>query len=919
MTEPTHDLLRNQRSSLEALFAPRTVAVIGAVETRGSVGRTVLWNLLSSPFGGTVFPINPQRTSVLGVQAYPRLSAVPSTIDLVVICTPLPTVPGLIEECVRTGVRAVVILSSGFRESGTHEHELEQQIIQQIRGTGLRILGPNCLGLMNPLTGLNASFAAGMVRTGNVAFLSQSGTLCNAILDWSSREQVGFSGFVSVGSMLDVGWGDLIDYFGNDPRTHSILIYMETIGDARHFLSAAREVALNKPIIVIKPGRCETVWRVVENPAGSMTGSDEVLDAAFRRVGVLRVNQISDLFYMAEVLSRQPRPKGSRLAIVTNAGGPGVLATDTLLTQGGQLAELSETTISRLDTILPPTGSRTNPINIGADADPDRYAQTLQIVSADEQTDGLLVILTPQTMTDPTTTAERLKTCVTGLTKPVLASWMGGPRVASGETILNASGIPTFPYPDTAARMFAYMYQYASNLNLLYETPTLGDEFEPDTPTVQRVIQQALDEPRTLLDEYESKRILAAYGIQTVPTLKASTPEQAIEQADQVGYPCVVKLCSRVIRHTTDVRGVRSNLQTPDAVRQAFEQIRSSVLCQGPQIPGVFEGVTVQPMVQLQDGFELILGSFTDPQFGPVLLFGTGGRLMEIFQDRSLSLPPLNATLAKRMMERTRIYRALSGIHGRPAVNLDHLVSVMIRFSELLIRQPRLSGVEINPLMVSYRGILALDARITLHPSDTPDDRLPRPVIRPYPAQYVRPFQMRNGTTVLIRPIRPEDEPLLQKFHEQLSERTVRLRYFHVIGLSQRTAHERLTRVCFNDYDRELALVVEDRSSDGRSQILGVGRLSRIPGTDQAEFAIVISDPVQHQGLGTELLTRLIDIARQEGVLRMYAEILNENHDMQKLCKKFGFTLTRDDQAGTVRASLSLSEPGQTPPEQTRK
>ncbi|GIW77573.1 MAG: acetyltransferase [Phycisphaerae bacterium] len=907
MTEPAHDLFRRQRSSFEALFSPRTVAVIGASETRGSVGRTVLWNLLSNPFGGTIFPIHPNRGSVLGIQSYADLLQVPVPIDLAVICTDPTTVPGLIGDCVRKGVKSVIILSGGFDEPGNEGQTLGQQILQQVRGTGIRILGPDSLGVMNPLTGLNASSAGGMARPGKVAFISQSGALCTAVLDWSLREQVGFSAFVSVGSMLDVGWGDLIDYLGSDPRTQSILIYMETIGDARRFLSSAREVALGKPIIVIKPGRFESVWRSSTSDPGLGVGSEEVLEAAFRRVGVLRVNNISDLFHMAEVLSKQPRPKGNRLTIVTNAKGPGMLAIDALTTQGGALARLSEKTLRQLNTVLPRGWSHTNPIDIGKDADPDRYTKTLQIVTEDEQTDGLLVILTPLDVADPTVTAERLKAFASETGKPVLASWMGGTRVATGESILNASGIPTFAYPDTAARMFAYMSQYSSNLNLLYETPTIGDEFEPDTPTAERVIRQAMQERRTILDEYESKRVLAAYGIQTVPTLKAHTPEQAIEQADQVGYPCVLKLCSRVIRRKPE-GGVRLNLQTPESVRQAFEQIRSSAMHDCEQNVGVFEGVTVQPMVQLRDGYELMLGSFTDRQFGPVILFGAGGQLMEICQDRTGALPPLNATLAKRVMERTRIYRALSGVGGRPAINPDHLASVMIRFSELLMRQPRLAGVEINPLVVWPRGILVLDARVTLHPSDVSEDQLPRPAIRPYPIQYVCPFRMRNGTTVLIRPIRPEDEPMMIRFHEQLSERTVRLRYFHVMGLSQRTAHERLTRVCFNDYDRDLALVVEDRSTDKRPQILGVARLSRVPGTDLAEFAIVISDAVQNQGLGTELLGRLIKIAGQEGVHQIFAEILYENHQMQKLCKKMGFTLVRDETGGTVCARLMLTD-----------
>src|SRR3990170_4435116 len=455
--DPSHDVYHYERRDLDAIFAPRNVAVIGATENPGSVGRTVLWNLISNPFGGIVFPVNPKRSSVLGIKAYPDIASVPEPVDLAVVVTPAPTVPEIIGACVDMGVKGAIVISAGFKEIGERGAELERQILEQAQRGRMRIIGPNCLGVMNALTGLNATFAAGMARPGNVAFVSQSGALCTAVLDWSFRENVGFSAFVSIGSMLDVGWGDLIYYLGDDPRTQSIVIYMETIGDARSFMSAAREVALTKPIIVIKPGRTEGAARAAANHTGSLTGSDEVLEAAFRRCGVLRVNTIGEIFSMAEVLAKQPRPKGPKLAIVTNAGGPAVLATDALITSGGKLAELSPEVMQKFNEILPAAWSHNNPVDILGDASPERYAQALEVAAQDANSDGLLVILTPQAMTDPTATAEALKNYGQSYEKPILASWSGGKDIAAGESILNKSGIPTFQYPDTAAEAFVYM------------------------------------------------------------------------------------------------------------------------------------------------------------------------------------------------------------------------------------------------------------------------------------------------------------------------------------------------------------------------------------------------------------------------------------------------------------------------------
>jgi acetyltransferase len=914
-TDLAHDVLRQERRPLEFIFCPRNVAVIGATETPNSVGRTVLWNLISNPFGGTVYPVNLKRPNVLGIKAYPNVGAVPEKVDLAVICTPAPTVPGIINECVDAGVKGAVVISAGFKELGPPGVELERQVLANARRGRMRLIGPNCLGVMNPIGGLNATFAGAMARPGNVAFISQSGALLTAILDWSFKEHVGFSAFVSTGTMLDVGWGDLIDYLGNDPGTHSILIYMESIGDARSFLSAAREVALSKPIIVIKPGRSEQAAKAAASHTGSLTGSDEVLQAAFRRSGVLRVENIADLFYMAETLSKQPRPRGPRLTILTNAGGPGVLATDALMGSGGELAPIAAETTAALNELLPPHWSRNNPIDILGDAGPDRYAKALEIAARDPNSDGLLVILTPQDMTDATRTAEALRPYAKIEGKPVLASWMGGPDVAAGEAILNRAGIPTFAYPDTAARAFTYMWRYTYNLRGLYETPSPDEEAEdnpPDRAAAQRIVDDVRASGREILTEFESKRLLAAYRIPTVPTEIAADQAQAVEIADRIGYPVVLKLHSLTITHKTDVGGIQLNLGDANAVRRAFDAVRTSVEAKAG--PGHFQGVTVQPMVKLSDAYELIVGSSVDPQFGPVLLFGTGGQLVEVFKDRSLALPPLTRTLARRMMEQTKIFTALQGVRGRRPVDLAALERLLVRFSLLVVEQPWIREIDINPLLASSDALLALDARVLVHGRDVSAGQLPRPAIRPYPAQHVTTLALRDNTPIMIRPVRPDDEPAMVRFHRTLSERTVHLRYFSPLKLGTRTAHDRLSRIVFTDYDREMVMVVERLGVRPENrEILGVGRLSkqRGPGPDagaEAEFALLISDQWQNRGLGSQLLRHLLTVAKDERIARVTADILPENREMQHVARKAGFTLTRGMTDPTVRAFITFPD-----------
>ncbi|MBV8099174.1 MAG: bifunctional acetate--CoA ligase family protein/GNAT family N-acetyltransferase, partial [Verrucomicrobia bacterium] len=837
------------------------------------------------------------RATVFGSKAYGKIGDVPSPVDLAVITTRAATAPNLVSECAAAGVKGAVILSAGFRESGVEGIRLEQEIMTR-RGE-MRIIGPNSLGIMIPDLNLNATFARKLALKGNVAFISQSGGLCTSVLDWSIRQKVGFSLFLSTGSMLDVGWRDLIDYLAYDFHTSSILIYMESLGDARLFLSAAREMALRKPIIVIKAGRTEAAARAVVSHTGALTGDDTVIDSAFRRVGVLRVKTIEDLFSMAEVFSKQPRPKGPRLAIVTNAGGPGVLATDVLVAEGGEVAQLSSESVKELDAILPDGWSRQNPVNLLRDADANRYTNAFEVLTGDSNVDSVLAIVTPQVTTDPTAIAKALATFKNVSEKPILACWMGAADVAEGEAILNASGIPTFQFPDAAARTFCYMWRYSDNLRALYETPGLSGNWSDDLgrSNAKKIIGEVRKSKRTLLTEVESKEVLAAYGIPVVETLVACSEDQAVQAAKELGTTVVLKLYSETITHKTDAGGVRLNLQSETDVRLAYRQIQQAVRDKS----GAFLGVTVEPMVKA--GYELMFGSSVDPQFGPVLLFGAGGQLVEFLRDYVLGFPPLNATLARRLMERTRIYKALQ----RTNVDLAQLESILVEFSLLVAEQRWIKEIDVNPLLVSDGGVVALDARIILHESATAEEDLPRLAIRPYPQQYVSSWNSKDGTPLTLRPIRPEDEPLMVKFHSQLSEETVYFRYFGLPRLHQRVAHERLRRICFNDYDREIALVAIRRDPTTKEdEIIGVGRLTKLRGLNQAEFAIVIADQFQRLGLGTKFLSRLVEIGRHEGIEIIFGNILPENYPMQDVAKKCGFQVDYDRFNYAMRAELRL-------------
>ncbi len=889
-----------ERHPLDALFAPTSIALIGASDRRGTVGRLLHRNLTAGGYAGSIVSVNPAHPKLSGQTCFPTIGDVPHPIDLAVIATPATTVPALVEACARAGVQSALVISAGFRETGSGGRRLEERIAAVLEDTPLRLLGPNSLGVMMPRIKLNASLTRRSALAGNVAFLSESATLGNAILDWSLRERVGFSGFVSIGSGLDVSWGDLITYFGNDPATRSIIIYMESISDPRVFLSAARETALMKPIVLMKPGNTDAGMQAIVTHTGALMERDGVIESALRRCGVLRVQSVAELFYMADLLSRQPRAAGSRLAIVTNAGGPGIIATDALITHGGQPANLSSGAIEELERSGIPPPSSDGPIDVHNDADPETYGAAFRTALEDPSTDAVLAIFTPQANSEPAKTAERIAELAAEASKPVLASWMGGREVAEGTALLNRSGISTFPYPDTAAKMFCFMWRYSHNLDLLYETPSLSVEPEArsERKRASSLLASARKAGHTVLSEAESKDILSAYAIPVVETRIAQTVDDALLAAQEIGYPVVMKVHSDVVTHKMRSGGVRLHLGNTHAVREAYRDIANSIEREfGAE---AFGGVTVQRMVY-PTGFELLLGCSHDPKFGPVLLFGTGGSSTEIHQDIALGIPPLNATLARRLMERTRIFPAMKrGTIGQKA-NLVALEQVLVRFSQLIVEQRTIKEIDINPFFVSGEIMMALDARIVLHDGAISLSDLPRLPIRPYPSEYIRPWTAKDKTRLLIRPIRPEDEPLIVDFHKTLSQESVYLRYFQNLKLGQRISHERLRRICFIDYDREMALVAERTDgATGRADIVGVGRLSHLHGTRDGEYAIIVSDAFQGKGLGTELLHRLVTIGRKEGLQRIVATILPENTGMLKISERLGFHIHPKDRQSVV-------------------
>lgn len=873
--------------NLEPLLNPKAIALIGATDRKGSVGQSLIKNLLLGKGDRKVYFVNPKRESAMGEKCWPSIASVPEQVNLAIVATPAETVPQIVEECGQAGVGAMVIISAGFREVGQSGQELEEEIRAIREKYGMRILGPNCLGIIRPHANLNATFLRRNPESGRIAFISQSGALGSAILDWAVSSNVGFSAFMFVGSMLDVDFGDLIDFLGEDPFTRSIIIYMESVGNARRFMGAARGFARNKPIIVIKPGKYAESARAALSHTGAMAGSYEVYDAAFRRAGIVRVDEILDLFNCASVLDSRFLPAGLRIAIVTNAGGPGVIAADAVMEHGGELAQLSETVIAHLDSLLPSYWSHTNPVDVLGDADIDRFVGAVNACLADPNVDGIVAIYTPQGEASPTKLAKSIAAVAEERIKPILTVWMGAEEVRAARELFYSKNIPTYASPEAAIKTYMYMCKYKRNLDLLYETPEeLSVGFSPPSSHLRLLVKRALEEGSTVLTEDKADKFLDAYGIPRARGAVCASVGQAVAAARSIGYPVVLKIVSPDVIHKADAGGVITGVNSEGELEKAFTRLMSNVRERSPEAK--IEGVYVQKMITDVD-YELILGSKKDSDFGSVILFGAGGIGVEVFRDFSMKLPPLNQTLARRLMEDTKIWNVLkSGLRNRPPANLRLLEEVVVKFSNLIVDFPEIAEMDINPLAVASQRIYALDSRIVLDPQALDcKDPYCHLVIMPYPVKYMTPWRLKDGTEVLLRPIRPEDEPLEAELIRGFSDETSRLRFFHVI---RDITHEMLVRFCNIDYDREMAIIAE-HTEGGKKRNIGVGRLIIEPGDKRAEFAIVVADEFQGKGLGTKLVDMLIGIGEDKGLESIYGIALPDNRKIIDLCRALGFDI----------------------------
>ncbi|MBI1313094.1 GNAT family N-acetyltransferase [bacterium] len=889
--------------NLDSIFRPKRIVVIGASNDRSSVGYSVLRNLISAGYEGTVYPVNLKYESIQGIHAYQSLDELPHVPDLAIVCTPADTVADLLRQCGEAGVGGMIILSAGFREIGSEGRALEEQLAKTAREyPSLRIIGPNCLGVIAPHLQLNASFAATMPAAGSIAFLSQSGAVCTAVLDWASDENIGFSRFVSVGNMIDVTIADLIDYLGEDPYTRSAILYIESITGARDFMSAARAFTRTKPIVAYKAGRFAESAKAAASHTGAMAGEDAVYDAAFQRAGIVRAFELGDVFDCAELLARHQPPRGPRLAILTNAGGPGVIATDELIARHGEIARLSDETLAALGEILPQCWSHGNPVDILGDATSDRFVSAIRLILADDQVDAVLVIVSPQAMTDPTDIAKALSEVVRKASKPVIAAWMGGATVREGIRCLNSAGVPTYSNPEQGVRAFMHLVEYGRNLDMLYETPrAIPVEFTLDRERSKDVFGELLLEGHEIMSESMSKVLLDAYQIPVTRARAARSADEAVEVARRINGPVVLKILSPEITHKTDVGGVVLNLRTPEDVRAAFERITQSAAQARPDAR--IDGVNVQRMIDSDHGIELIIGAKKDATFGSVILVGTGGIAAECFNDRALGLPPLSERLARRMVESLRSWPLLRGYRGRPAVNLDRLIEVLMRFSYLVADYPEIREFDINPLLATPDDVIALDARAVIDQNLVGQSVRPYShlAIRPYPEQYIREEHLSDGRPVTLRPIRPEDEPEWHELLAACSPESIHSRFRHSIG---KTTHSMATRFCFIDYDREMAIVAEVGEGDDR-KIAGVGRLVADVNHDTAEYAVLVGDPWQGQGLGGLLTHDCLEIARTWGIREVFGETDWDNKRMLATFRGSGFEMANIGD-GIVRATLKL-------------
>jgi acetyltransferase len=892
----------SERHYLTPLFEPGSVAVVGATEREGAVGAVLVRNMLEAKYRGALFGVNPKHRSVHGIPCFGAIGKVPQRVDLAVIATPAATVPEIIEQCGKAGVRAAVVISAGFSEVGPAGAKLERAMLENARRHKLRLVGPNCLGLIRPELGLNATFARGAALPGSLGLVAQSGAVCTAMLDWARPNKVGFSSVVSLGGSTDVDFGEIIDYLIEDPKTEHILLYIEGVRSARRFVSALRAAARVKPVIVMKVGRHPAGSRAAVSHTGAIVGLDDVFDAVVKRAGVVRVTTIGQMVAAAQALAVHVRPQGDRLAVVTNGGGPGVMAADRAADLGIALAQLAESTVAALKPVLPAHWSHGNPLDLIGDADAARYRAAVSACLADEGVDGVLAILTPQAMTEPTAAAQAVIDAAKGSSKPVLACWMGEEQTASARRLLARAHIPVFRTPDPAVEMFGHLSSFYRNQRALLQTPgPVAAQGAPDLATARVIVDAALAERREVLSEMESKALLAAFRIPIAKTVVTRSPHEAMLVAGETGFPVAMKIDSPEISHKSDVNGVRLNIGNAQAVQETWQKIVDDAKRLRPEAR--INGVTVEPMVRRAHGRELMVGVIRDPVFGPAIVFGTGGTAVEVHRDRAVALPPLNAFLIDDMIRGTRVAKLLGEFRRMPPVNRAALEEVLLRVSEMVCELPELAELDINPLIADPSGAIAVDARVVLRQGVARRDRYGHMAIHPYPAHLVSTWQPREGPSVTLRPIRPEDAEMERAFVKNLSAEA---RYFRFMDTLRELTPQMLVRFTQIDYDREMAFVAT-LDEAGRETEVGVARYVANPDGESCEFALVIADGWQRKGLGRRMMEQLIAVARTRALRSMVGHVLGENRGMLALCQKLGFVVSDSAEGPMVkRVTLTL-------------
>lgn len=887
---------------LDHLFSPQAIAVFGASERSESVGNRVFENLLNGGFDRPIFAINPKHRKIYEQPCYASIKAVGEPIDLAVITTPARTIPKIIRDCGKYGVRAAIVISAGFGEGDSRGAALQKSVLEAASKYNLRILGPNCLGLIRPAVGMNATFSKNNAIPGQLALVSQSGALCTSILDWAASQDVGFSAIVSLGAAVDVNFGDILDYLAQDVETRSILLYVEGIRDARSFMSGLRIAARMKPVIVIKAGRHVEGSRAAITHTGAMAGADDVFDAALQRAGVVRAKTIEQLFAAAQLLASRHRVSGNRLAIITNGGGLGVMATDRAIDLGVAIATLCDDTQARLNKALPPQWSHANPVDLLGDASAQRYQVAVSACLDDPGVDGVLVMLSPQAMTDPEACAQAVIDAQNINDKPVLACWMGEQQVEAAQKLFSRLHLPSFPNPESSVEAFAYLTAHYQNQKLLMQVPgPLVTSKEPDIEAAREVINRVLAKKRSVLNIKESKALLSAFAIPVTESIECGSVDEVLKAAESLGYPVAMKINSQHISHKSDVGGVRLNIGSAITLSSVYGQMIESVGKTSPEAK--IDGVTIESMYSPGHGRELLIGVIQDPVFGPAIIFGAGGIQVEVLRDRAVAIPPLNRFLAEQMISETRVAGLLGKFRNLPAVNMEALVQLLRRVSEMVCELPEIQELDINPVVADEKGVMVLDARVVVERQHSSVDRYAHMAIHPYPTHLVSSWQLEDGTEIKIRPIRPEDASIEQSFVRQLSPESKRFRFMQ--GMNELT-QQMLVRFTQLDYNRELALIAVLERSDGETE-LGVARYVTNPDGESCEFALVVADKWQHKGIGSHLMNALMDAARLRGLKVMDGEILADNRNMRELVKRLGFTLhSNQDDMGVLAANKLL-------------